>query len=353
MRGVQSMASEPERTNSASGLQEKPLLFVSHKHADKQIATAISEFIRSRTGGRIRVYQSSSFFAEGPRVGRTLGREIRTAVAQAAVVLLVYTTPDQDWNFCMWECGIASDPETPEAKIIVFQCGSEIPTLFTDQVHVKARDLLDIQKFTNELLTDPSFLPGYSIPLTELLPQSNDIQKAATDLFADLEPLLPDPNGDASWNAWPYIQFEVNSSIADQVKKLLQDSKREEANNLVGSHCAVLDQDKAAEQIFGVTELKDFSIHKLADLWQSIHPDITPSWVQSLIDQLTAAAGSRLPSLTWAVLPDRDKSRWYAPLLVNWRRRIGNRSFDFDVYFVPLNIEPVNSKIMIEVPNGL
>jgi hypothetical protein len=37
-----------------------PLLFISHRHADKDIAELLRNFVKDRSGGRIAVFQSSS-----------------------------------------------------------------------------------------------------------------------------------------------------------------------------------------------------------------------------------------------------------------------------------------------------
>jgi hypothetical protein len=54
------------------------------------------------------------------------------------VVLLVYTTEDQDWSYCMWECGVAMKPDAPQTRIVVLQCAAETPNVFEDRVRVDA-----------------------------------------------------------------------------------------------------------------------------------------------------------------------------------------------------------------------
>jgi integrase len=39
----------------------------------------------------------------------------------------------------MWECGVATKPDSPETRIIVLQCGTEVPPVFQDQVRVQKR----------------------------------------------------------------------------------------------------------------------------------------------------------------------------------------------------------------------
>lgn len=51
---------------------DKPVLFTSHRHDDRAIADVLRRFIEARTGGRVRVFQSSSPGARGPKQGENL-----------------------------------------------------------------------------------------------------------------------------------------------------------------------------------------------------------------------------------------------------------------------------------------
>jgi hypothetical protein len=88
----------------------RPLLFISHRHADQPIADVLRKFVTDRSGGRIAVFQSSSAQADNPRVGRELQQELKEHLWEAGVVVLVYTSPEEDWSYCMWECGVATHP---------------------------------------------------------------------------------------------------------------------------------------------------------------------------------------------------------------------------------------------------
>ena len=73
------------------------------------------------------------------------------------VLILIYTSPDEDWSYCMFECGVATDPKSPHTNIIVFQCGRDAPKPFEDQLRVDVRRFDDIRKFSKAFFTDPTF----------------------------------------------------------------------------------------------------------------------------------------------------------------------------------------------------
>ena len=105
-------------------------LFISHKHFDRQIAEVLGRFIEERSAARIKVYLSSSPDFPGPRFGKALNAQLRDALWRTELLILVYTSADQDWSYCMWECGMAAHPHGPNTTLIVFQCGPDIPGPF-------------------------------------------------------------------------------------------------------------------------------------------------------------------------------------------------------------------------------
>ena len=55
---------------------EAPLVFISHKHSDKEIAEAIANLIREKTGARFEVFVSSSTVHGHPTPGAELNAEL-------------------------------------------------------------------------------------------------------------------------------------------------------------------------------------------------------------------------------------------------------------------------------------
>lgn len=54
---------------------QKPQVFLSHRHADKETADIIRDFIRNYTGGRVNVFQSS-YSGSGPEIEKILTEEL-------------------------------------------------------------------------------------------------------------------------------------------------------------------------------------------------------------------------------------------------------------------------------------
>jgi hypothetical protein len=98
-----------------------PLLFISHKHSDSKIAQVLAAFIEERSNGRVKVHLSSSPDFQGPRYGKGLNSQLRDALWNTDVLILVYTSADQDWSYCMWECGVAT---THRPRTQISSCSS-------------------------------------------------------------------------------------------------------------------------------------------------------------------------------------------------------------------------------------
>jgi len=170
---------------------ERPLLFISHQRVDQWIADVLREFVDHYSGGRITVYQSSSPFADGTRVGRELQKELKEHLWKSGVIVLVYTDPDEDWSYCIWECGVATHPQSPETKVVVFQCGDRLPSVYRDAMRVNVQAYEDTQRFTNEFLTSPDFFPNYHEPMApEFLPNGNEVRQIARQLYDAFRPLM-------------------------------------------------------------------------------------------------------------------------------------------------------------------
>jgi hypothetical protein len=157
----------------------KPFLFISHKHENHRIADAIRKFVDVSTGGLVEVYQSSSDQTPGPRAGFSLNQELKNALCHAGAFVLIYTHSTLDWSYCMFEYGVANNPQSPDTRMILFRCCDAVPLLFAGQVNVNARELVDIQKFTNQLLTAPDFFRDYGGPVTRHQPNSQGVATAA------------------------------------------------------------------------------------------------------------------------------------------------------------------------------
>ncbi|MGZ4618279.1 MAG: hypothetical protein ACXV5Q_01515 [Frankiaceae bacterium] len=325
------MTSEARGSASSGGL-ERPLLFISHRHADQPIADSLRKFVTDRSGGRIIVFQSSSADADGARVGRELQKELKEHLWKAGVVVLIYTSPEEDWSYCMWECGVATHPQSPETKIVVFQCGPRAPSVYQDSVRIKVRDATEIQKFVNDFLTSRDFFPQYDEAIAPgFSPNGDEVREATRQLHEALSELVSADEGE-DWGTVPFLRLQLTYAEVDQLREL-DDVQGAVA---VREAARVGDIDGEAKRLFGLGQIeRQVPFAKLIEAWQQGRPGDPIRWVDDLVEQILVASNWRLPRFRWQLMEsvDDSDSAKYAPIVTRVRSVPHQRFHEFDVYF--------------------
>jgi hypothetical protein len=327
------MTSTSAKDPARSATPTNPLLFISHRHVDRPIADALRKFVTDRSGGRVAVFQSSSAEAENARVGRELQKELKERLWAAGVVVLVYTSPEEDWSWCMWECGVATHPDSPETKILVLQCGAQSPLVYTAAVRVKAQDLDDIQKFTNDFLTSTDFFPDYGEAVAPgFSPNGDEVRQAAKQLHESLHEVIENGEEGEDWATVPFLCLQLTYAEVDAIRKL-DASKGARA---VLDAARVNQIDGEAKRLFGVGRVDQLELFsRLVEVWEQGRPDASTRWVDELAEQVRVGSDWRNPRFRWQLLEsadDADRAK-YAPILSRIRSVPRQRCHQFDIYF--------------------
>ena len=334
-----------------------PMLFISHRHSDVKIANEIREWVETWSMGTIEVFQSSSA-GTAPKIGASLNEELLRNLNDAQSLVLVYTASDQDWSYCMWECGVATDPMKPDTKVIVFQCTDEAPSPFQDRVRVNVRNRVTIEKFVIDFLTDPDFFPRYGKAVAPALqPEAPQVMTAADDLCERLQKVVPKPQSEPTerWPTLPWISLSLGIALAEKIKAEKAEkaeNKEEKANQLLLSNCIVVNSDPVAAMLFGKVSIeKGLTLQELVSLWEDSETRSDHGWVEILLKQLTAAACWQYPKIEWSLFKGKD-GKWYAPMM-NWvKKEPARNSMYFDVHFVPFTVEEGETDFTVRVPQG-
>ena len=325
-----------------------PLIFISHKHSDRAIANVIRSFITEQSSGKVRVFQSSDPTAEGPRISRSLKTELRDALWEASAVILVYTTPDKDWGYCMWECGVATHPASPDTRIIVLQCADTVPDLFAGQLHLDARQKTTVERFVREFMTDPNFLSRQTEAITGYQSSDPKVALAAAKLYDDLKAVLPE-GPIQEWPAHPFFQLQLSAEAAKKIKQIPVENRGADAKQIVKLESRVSDADRVAESLFGMADFqRGLTLSGLFDIWRAGHPAASDAWLDSLADQVGRAAQWQFPQLKWTAMPVSG-DRLYAPVLTRVRQLPPSGEMEFDIYMYPFNVleaTPVTSRMV-------
>lgn len=180
------------RENSDS--EEQRMVFVSHKHKDKELAKIVGSLLRTLSGFTIDAFVSSSTDSKGPGFGQNIDDELKSALAKTGLVVLVYTDPTENWDWCMWECGVATDPnDTTPTNVVVFTFGGEPPDKYKSTRNVsfgKTREKGDaktaIHPFAIDFCRQENMFPDGGSPVNTSISDaeiSDACDKFVDDIF--------------------------------------------------------------------------------------------------------------------------------------------------------------------------
>jgi hypothetical protein len=338
-------------------MEQPPLLFISHLHEDRPVADVIASFVQTRSAGRVEVFQSSSAEVTGPRPGERLAQELREQLWRASVVLLIYSYPSRDWSWPMWECGVAEQPQSPSSRIVIFQLTDAFPQVYVDRTRVRMGDLTEIRRFTHDLLTSPQFFPRYGQAVTGFQPGSREVDRAASELYEELRPVLPIRDGDEittdEWPPYPFLNLELGAENVLRINEQPDDPQRLQATMDAVKESPVVAADREAMRIFGMARMTpDIRFGTWVETWKNENPDVEAKWFYALCSQIMAAVVGRYPTLIWEVMRglDRNDGTWYAPVVNRVRTSTGSRSIEFDVYFDKFEFDDERKCVKVGTP---
>ncbi len=317
----------------------KPLVFISHKHSDSEIGTAVAKFIRDRSLGGVDVFLSSNWTFDGPRFGGSLNSELMRALWNSDVLILIYTSADQDWSYCMWECGVATHRDSPDTRIIVFQCGRDVPTPFSADLRVDVRNPEHVRRFTNQLLTNADFFPGRGQAIAPSVARET-VEKAAEELFNNLKEVIPPPaDGQIDeWPAWPFLRLELPKTEVERLESATAAERIGLAHQVVQECGVVVKSDARAAQIFGLASFPDrYKFKELLRLWKDQYPSADATWFDSCCEQIMVGARREFPIIRWSPLREVGGDEEFTPVLSRVKRLPFGGSVQFDLYFYNLS----------------
>lgn len=329
---------------------DKPVLFISHRHEDRAIADVLRKFIQARTGGRVSVFQSSSPDAEGPKQGKNVNQELRRALWHASVLILIYTTRDQDWSYCMWECGVAQLPEPSDTKTVVFQSGDQFPEVFADQLRVGLRDEQAIEKFVSDLLTDADYFPKRGRAITEFAAGTDPVRDAARELSEELQQVLPAQGAaDEEWPPYPQLTLELTDEQVERIRTAqgTPEERLDIARQIIVDEAVVVGGDGQVGRIFRARgfprtpSMPGLPMRDLVESWKADSPTPSSRWIDDMCRQIMATTRNQFPTLRWQLMrgADRMDVTWYGPVVRYVKKVSSRKCSEIDVVFCTFELD--------------
>ena len=308
-------------------------IFISHRHDDHKIATVFSRHFQMWNMHQDEIFQSSDY-KTSTIIGEPLRPQLKQALSEARLVLLIYTTSDADWEFCVWECGVATNPtdDTP-TRVACFQVGNQKSRVFEGETVFKlTRD--DIGKFVEQFHRHVGFFREGEAYQPDV---SSEILAERTEhLWNDLRPFAPEgPEEERS--RWDRFTLRIQSTVVQELKDCLKDTDADGAQgkafDLLRRNATVIDSFGKALQHFGYDVGRpDLTLDDLVERWRDeIASETDPQgWIHALCQEMWRSIEDRPAQPSWELMKSIQFSDWWLFPVLN-RVRLTPDSFEFDV----------------------
>jgi hypothetical protein len=125
-----------EEGGTVSVADEVFTVFISHKHEDHALAVEVKNAIEGLRPGRIDCFVSGVDIV----AGMDWRREIRSVLGRSHLLLLLFTAPSKNWDWCLYETGLYTRFDKTEIRAVVclFSPGGASPSPLADLQGVPA-----------------------------------------------------------------------------------------------------------------------------------------------------------------------------------------------------------------------
>lgn len=305
-----------------------PKIFLSHRHDDKNIADVVRKHLGRWAFDSNQVYQSSAP-GLGVTVGDNIFEELKSALYNAKLVILIYTCADEDWSFSMWECGLATHPVKVDTRTVVFQCNPHNkPKVFEGQLLVRV-DEQGISNFTTQFFREENFFPGEEALRPDITDET--LRDYSTEFFNDLSAVLPVCQPEERYR-WDFLTLRLSHAELIDLQALEEDvaiSKLPELSQVKRGFGEALKH-------FGYANFEPgLRLNDLIERWgQSTanRENTQTDWIEELLAEMYRAINNRPANAEWKKMSSAFYDKFEFHPVVNHVRIDGDGSMEFDVY---------------------
>ena len=224
---------------------------------------------------------------------------------------------------------MAIDPREFNTRIAVFQCASDIPAPFQDQLVVKmTRE--SIANFVKRFHVDEGFFPGEGAFAEDI--GADALAKRTADFYDDLSSAIPLGAREERYR-WDFFTLELDREIVEDIKGRENES---ECTKLVESHCVLKQRPFGkALQHFGFDQFEaNLKLVDLVTRWQDAArgEDVPQDWIEALCHDIHRAINNRPAEPRWAILKSALVENWWFYPILNHVRIMPDGRIEFDVY---------------------
>ena len=266
-------------------------------------------------------------------------------MAESDLVILIFTSEEADWSWCMWECGVATNPrdERP-TEVVVLQCGDSAPKPYGEDVRVDVRSLDSLTGFVKTVLTTTACFPKAGEPLTKFSPEDKRIKEFAAELHAALGKVLATMQLGKAVDRYAATYFCVEIDRETVGRLRAPEAGSTTAADLVREKTRIVDR-RGAEGLFDFHVEDGIGLTTLFDQWGRrrggrVDDTAGAPWCDSVVQQIVTVASGRFPVVAWAPFAI-EPSKAIIPFVAGSRTVPANGGLQLHLYFVPMSPRPV------------
>lgn len=329
---------------------EKPVVFISHRHADKAIAHVVNRHLAEWGIAERNIFQSSDP-KQGSTAGQNQAQYLKSKLANTNLFILIYTHSDEDWAFCMWEAGIVQGRSDVNTRFVVFQGTEDAPkTFIMGKKLVSLFGLEEITRFTKDFHKTPGFIPpkdrnASPVALRPDTPESVIVERAKR-FYQDLMPVLPADQHDT--HLWDFIRLHLEPEPVEAIRRLGDEKKvRQVLENyllLKRPHFVGLGYNvNTAIRQFGFAGFEEgIKLSDLIEQWRRQDTTQETAWIDGLYTTIYRAIVNKpTPAVAHPFKSVREGVDWWFHASVTRIRVNRDHSREFDVYLIrlPSNVQ--------------
>lgn len=369
------MQSKANEANQKSEKARDLEVFISHPHRYKELADVLRKTIIEWSNGRIMPHQTSEAGATPLAVGDPIRPHLEECLRRSSVVLLLYVSAELA-NYCMYEAGVAAaQGEGPlsNKRLVVFQCGSEIPSVFKDELLVRLTKE-GIKKFTVDFHRTPKFFRTLGHAFAPHL-TSEFIERRGQKLFLELsdafnriepEKTLPSVTL-PRWISFTVSLAEVHANEIEQIANAIEEPIEGNptglekalirAKELIGQHCVIENHPSHLTNHFDMSEvLKGTKFITLYIRWKNrlIRDRKTEylniDWWSEICNQMTLAmAAYSAREINTPLKSVAEEPTWYLPVVTHKTTIPAQKKVEFGISLI--RIPQHSDFVKVTVPN--
>jgi hypothetical protein len=341
-----------ERSDAVSTKKDDVTVFLSHRTDDKPIADTIHKYLK-KCGVKEKhiFYSSTTDEGQRPSAGQALEPAIAKALYESDLFILVYTQADEDWQWCMYELGLAQDSNFLAKKgkynttVVVFQCTPDGPKVTQGIIRVMVNEE-SINNFVVDLCTNKDFIPNC---LPTLQNAGRDLlDPIAKDFFRDLKEVIPTQPSKDIWR-WDWFKLKLTAEDISSYKQAEDNEKKEkhirDKAKVIQGHGSALRHFNYAPVVShrssGMFDVNDpTTLSNLIQRWnrkKGMDEDDSPPWASEIISEIMKSIDEDPASPQQELMKSAEEylSDWYYPI-VNHVKRQSDGSMEFFIYMYRL-----------------